>query len=84
MFVCLFVCLFVYSFDLLNKVEDWDTFEKLLDYMYAKNIKSESALHPVVMSEASVSDTTVPWNHQQNLMKYWPCLFEDWIALFTG
>ena len=42
-----------------NAVEDWDTFEKLLDYMYAKDIKSESALHPVVMSEASVSQIAV-------------------------
>lgn len=40
-----------------NTVEDWDTFEKLLDYIYAKDIKSESALHPVLMSEASVSTT---------------------------
>lgn len=31
-------------------------FEKLLDYIYAKDIKSESGLHPVLMSEASVSD----------------------------
>lgn len=44
---------------LSNAVEDWDTFEKLLDYMYAKDIKSESALHPVVMSEASVSQIAV-------------------------
>ena len=36
-------------------VEDWDTFEKILDYIYAKDIKSESSLHPVLMSEASVS-----------------------------
>ena len=41
--------------DLFNTVEDWDTFEKLLDYIYAKDIKSDSSLHPVLMSEASVS-----------------------------
>lgn len=51
---CLFIYVF-FVFILSNAVEDWDTFEKLLDYMYAKDIKSESALHPVVMSEASVS-----------------------------
>lgn len=39
-----------------HTVEDWDMFEKLLDYIYAKDIKSESGLHPVLMSEASVSD----------------------------
>ena len=45
MFFLLFSCI----------VEDWDTFEKILDYIYAKDIKSESSLHPVLMSEASVS-----------------------------
>ena len=39
----------------VKTVEDWDTFEKLLDYLYTKDIKSESCLHPVLMSEASVS-----------------------------
>lgn len=55
---CLFIYVF-FVFILSNAVEDWDTFEKLLDYMYAKDIKSESALHPVVMSEASVSQIAV-------------------------
>lgn len=36
-------------------VEDWDLFEKMLDYVYSKHIKSESSFHPVLMSEASVS-----------------------------
>lgn len=36
-------------------VEDWDLFEKMLDYVYDKHIKSESSFHPVLMSEASVS-----------------------------
>lgn len=35
-------------------IEDWDLFEKVLDYTYAKCIKSESELHPVLISEASV------------------------------
>lgn len=36
-------------------VEDWDLFEKMLDHVYNKHIKSESSFHPVLMSEASVS-----------------------------
>ena len=35
-------------------IEDWDVFEKVLDYTYAKCIKSESEFHPVLMSEAPV------------------------------
>lgn len=35
-------------------IEDWDVFEKILDYTYAKCIKSESEFHPVLMSEAPV------------------------------
>jgi actin-related protein len=36
-------------------IEDWDLFEKMLDHVYSKHIKSESNYHPVLMSEASVS-----------------------------
>jgi len=36
-------------------VEDWDLFEKFLDHFYARHIKSESELHPVLMSEPAVS-----------------------------
>jgi actin-related protein len=35
-------------------IEDWDIFEKILDYTYAKCIKSESEYHPVLMSEPPV------------------------------
>lgn len=35
-------------------IDDWDVFEKILDYTYAKCIKSESEFHPVLMSEAPV------------------------------
>jgi len=38
-------------------VEDWDLFEKFLDHFYARHIKSESELHPVLMSEPAVSLT---------------------------
>lgn len=52
-------------------IEDWDTFEKLLDYMYAKDIKSESGLHPVVMSEAS-------WNVRAKREKLTELMFEKY------
>lgn len=32
-------------------IEEWDIFEKVLDYIYEKCIKSESKSHPVIMSE---------------------------------
>ncbi len=36
-------------------VRDWDLFEMMMDYTYNKHIKSESQLHPVLMSEPAVS-----------------------------
>ena len=36
-------------------IEDWDMFEQILDYSYAKVIKSESEYHPVLFSEPAVS-----------------------------
>lgn len=34
-------------------IEDWDIFEKVMDYTYSHSIKSESHHHPVLMSEAA-------------------------------
>ena len=36
-------------------VEDWDVFEQVVDYTYAKHLRSVPSEHPVLMSEASVS-----------------------------
>ena len=36
-------------------VEDWDIFEKIMDHIYANQIKSDSPMHPVLMSEPAVS-----------------------------
>ena len=36
-------------------IEDWDVFEKVLDYTYDQCMKTKSQYHPVVFSEASVS-----------------------------
>lgn len=40
---------------LLCEVEDWDSFQAILDHTYKMHFKSEPSIHPVLMSEASVS-----------------------------
>lgn len=52
-------------------IEDWDLFEKVLDYTYAKSIQSESMLHPVLMSEA-------PWNVRSKREKLTEIMFEKY------
>uniref|UniRef100_A0A0B6YSV1 Actin, cytoplasmic n=1 Tax=Arion vulgaris TaxID=1028688 RepID=A0A0B6YSV1_9EUPU len=34
-------------------IENWDIFEKVMDYVYSQSVKSEANLHPVLMSEAA-------------------------------
>ncbi|OBS64003.1 hypothetical protein A6R68_07458, partial [Neotoma lepida] len=36
-------------------VEDWDSFQAILDHTYKMHVKSEASLHPVLMSEAPVT-----------------------------
>jgi len=50
-------------------VEDWDLFEKFLDHFYARHVKSESELHPVLMSEPAVS-LTQRRHHSFSLAKF--------------
>ena len=39
-------------------------FEKVMDYVYSRSIKSESCLHPLLMSEPAVSKHThTPHTH---------------------
>ena len=38
-------------------VEDWDSFQAILDHTYKMHVKSEASLHPVLMSEAPVRQT---------------------------
>ncbi|CAN8010886.1 unnamed protein product, partial [Ixodes pacificus] len=52
-------------------VEDWDLFEKLLDYTYSRHIKSEPHLHPVLMSEAA-------WNARTKREKITEIMFEKY------
>ena len=44
-------------------VNDWELYQKLLDHLYKKHIKAASELHPVLMSEPSVSRSTVAHCH---------------------
>ncbi|KAL1140768.1 hypothetical protein AAG570_000698 [Ranatra chinensis] len=52
-------------------IEDWDLFEKVLDYTYAKCIQSDSEYHPVLMSEA-------PWNARAKREKLTELMFEKY------
>lgn len=52
-------------------IEDWDLFERVLDYVYTKHVKSEPHLHPVLMSEAS-------WNARPKREKLTELMFEKY------
>ncbi|XP_037068027.1 actin-like protein 6A [Pollicipes pollicipes] len=52
-------------------IDDWDLFEKVLSYTYSQCIKSDSELHPVLMSEA-------PWNHRGRREKLTELMFEKY------
>ena len=52
-------------------IENWELFEKALDHLYTFSIQSQSAYHPVVMSEAA-------WNTRSNREKLTELLFEKY------
>lgn len=52
-------------------IDNWDLFEKVLDYAYKRVIMSESELHPVLFSEAS-------WNTRHNREKLTELMFEKY------
>ncbi|KAF5296652.1 hypothetical protein FQR65_LT10192 [Abscondita terminalis] len=52
-------------------IENWDFFEKVVDYSYEKIIQSESEYHPVLFSES-------PWNHRQKREKLTEIMFEKY------
>lgn len=52
-------------------IENWDFFEKVLDYSYEKIIQSESEYHPVLFSES-------PWNHRQKRERLTEIMFEKY------
>lgn len=52
-------------------IDNWELFEKVLDYTYAKVVQSESEYHPVLFSEAS-------WNVRANREKLTELMFEKY------
>ena len=36
-------------------VNDWDLYQKLLDHLFSRHVKTSPDLHPILMSEAPVS-----------------------------
>lgn len=52
-------------------VDNWDLFEEVLDYTYAKVIQSKSEFHPVLFSEAS-------WNVRNNRERLTELMFEKY------
>lgn len=52
-------------------IENWDYFEKMMDYSYEKIIQSESQFHPVLFTES-------PWNQRQKREKLTEIMFEKY------
>jgi len=52
-------------------IENWDVFEKVMDYSYKMHIKSDPALHPVLMSECS-------WNARARRERLVELMFEKY------
>merc|ERR1712165_483728 len=52
-------------------IENWETFEQILDYSYDKIIKSQAEYHPVLFSEAA-------WNQKPRREKLTELLFEKY------
>ncbi|XP_067851408.1 actin-like protein 6A isoform X1 [Heptranchias perlo] len=52
-------------------IEDWDSFQAILDHTYKNHIKSEAGLHPVLMSEA-------PWNTRTKRERLTELMFEHY------
>ena len=40
---------------LFVSVNDWDLYQKLLDHLFSRHVKTTPDLHPILMSEAPVS-----------------------------
>jgi actin-related protein len=52
-------------------IHDWDVFEEVLDYSFAKVLKSDSECHPVLFTEAS-------WNQKVKREKLTEVMFEKY------
>ncbi|CAG9760076.1 unnamed protein product [Ceutorhynchus assimilis] len=61
----------LHSFMKEGMIENWDMFEKVLDYSYDKVIQSVSQYHPVIFSES-------PWNVRAKREKLTEIMFEKY------
>jgi len=61
----------VHSYMKDGMINDWDTFEQVLDYSYKRIIQSESEYHPVLFSEA-------PWNKKDKREQLCELMFEKY------
>lgn len=52
-------------------IENWELFEKVIDYAYSKIIQSDSEYHPVLFSES-------PWNQRPKREKLMEIMFEKY------
>lgn len=52
-------------------IDNWEVFEKVLDHTYSRHIRSESHLHPVMMSEPA-------WNSKAKREKITELMFEKY------
>ncbi|XP_060079327.1 actin-like protein 6B [Ylistrum balloti] len=52
-------------------IDNWEIFEKVMDYTYSKNIKSEANMHPVMMSEPA-------WNSRGKRERLTEIMFETY------
>ena len=42
---------------IFTSVNDWDLYQKLLDHLFSRHVKTTPDLHPILMSEAPVRQT---------------------------
>lgn len=54
-----------------GQVEDWDMFEKVVDYVYSHSLNAEAEFHPLLMSEP-------PWNTRQKRERLTELFFEKY------
>ena len=52
-----------------HAVEDWDLYQRLIDHLYNRHLKTTPTEHPVLMSEPSVH--THPTLNHRSLLSHW-------------
>jgi actin-related protein len=52
-------------------VDDWDMFEKVVDYVYEHSLHAEAQHHPLLMTET-------PWNPRNKRERLTELFFEKW------